>query len=152
MFMAVNVEEDDALIAAVQIELDRMVTKEVCEAVYEVASLLPEEKTKQKLDNECKTRKNVIVEVIANSVNLERLYFIIRSAIMGGITGIFTFSIISILSITNFLELVFLGIIAFVVALLASRVLDKSVVRFCNIAISYLKKHERVKNFILKRF
>jgi hypothetical protein len=150
--MAVNVEEDDALIAAVQIELDRVVTKEVCEAVYEVASLHPEEKTKQKLDNECKTRKNVIVEVIANSVNLERLYFIIRSAIMGGITGIFTFSIISLLAITNFLELVFLGIIAFVVALLASRVLDKSVVRFCNIVISYLKKHERVKNFILKRF
>ncbi len=150
--MAVNVEEDDALMAAVQIELDRMVTKEVCEAVYEVASLRPEEKTKQKLDNECETRRNVIVDIIANSVSLERLYFIIRSAIMGGITGIFTFSIISLLSITNFLELVLLGIIAFVVALIASRVLDKSIVRFCNLAIFYLKKHERAKNFILKRF
>jgi len=46
--MVVNVEtEDDELMLAVQIELDRTVTKEVCDAVYEIASLPPEEKTPQ---------------------------------------------------------------------------------------------------------
>jgi hypothetical protein len=46
--MVVNVEtEDDELMLAVQIELDRTVAKEVCDAVYEIASLPPEEKTPQ---------------------------------------------------------------------------------------------------------
>jgi len=151
--MAVNLEtEADELMVAVQIDLDKTVTKEVCEAVYETASLLPEEKTDLKLNYECKTRRNVIMSVIANSVSLERLYFIIRSSIMGAISGVFTFSIISLLQVTNFLELVFLGIVAFIVSLVASRVLDKPVVRFCNLIILYLKRHDRVKNFILQRF
>jgi hypothetical protein len=47
--MVVNVEtEDDELMIAVQIELDRTVTKEVCDAVYEIASLPPEEKNPAK--------------------------------------------------------------------------------------------------------
>lgn len=148
-----NVEtEDDALMLAVQIELDRAVTKEVCDAVYEIASLPSEEKTQRKLDHECKSRRNVIVNVIADSVSLERLYFIIRSSIMGLITGVFTFSIISVLKVTDFLLLVFLGLVGFVISLLASRVLDKSIVQLCNKAIFYLKRHKRAQNFILKRF
>ncbi len=147
-----NVEpEDDELMLAVQIELDKAVTKEVCDAVYETASLPPEEKTAQKLDHECESRKNVIMNVIANSINLERLYFIIRSSIMGLITGILTFSIISVLKITDFFQLIFLGLAIFIISLVASRVLDKSVVKICNKAIFYLRKHKRIKNFIFKR-
>ena len=89
--------------------------------------------------------------VISSSVNLERLYFIIRSSIMGGITGILTFSIISLLKITGFPQLVFLGIFLFIVSLIASRVFDKSVVRLSNMIISYLGKHKKIKEFILKR-
>jgi hypothetical protein len=151
--MVVNVEtEDDELMLAVQIELDRTVTKEVCDAVYEIASRPPEEKTSQKLDYDCKSRRNVIMSVIANSVSLERLYFIIRSSIMGLIAGAFTFSIISVLKVTNFWQLAFLGLVGFVTSLLASRVLDKSIVQVCNKTIFYLKRHKRAQDFILKRF
>jgi len=151
--MVVNVEtEVDELMLAVQIELDRTVTKEVCDAVYEIASLPPEEKTPQKLDYDCKSRRNVIMSVIANSVSLERLYFIIRSSIMGLIAGVFTFSIISVLKVTNFWQLAFLGLAGFVVSLFASRVLDKSIVQVCNKTIFYLKRHKRTQDFILKRF
>ena len=151
--MVVNVEtEDDELMLAVQIELNRTVTKEVCDAVYEIASLPPEEKTPQKLDYDCKSRRNVIMSVIANSVSLERLYFIIRSSIMGLIAGAFTFSIISVLKVTNFWQLAFLGLVGFVTSLLASRVLDKSIVQVCNKTIFYLKRHKRAQDFILKRF
>ena len=41
------VSEDDELMLVIQIELDKAVTKEVCDAVYETASLLPKEKTEQ---------------------------------------------------------------------------------------------------------
>ena len=99
-----------------------------------------------------RAEETVIVNVIANSVNLERLYFIIRSSIMGLITGVFTFSIISVLKVTDFWLLVFLGLVGFVVSLLVSRVLDKSIVQVCNKAIFYLKRHKRAQDFILKRF
>jgi hypothetical protein len=112
----------------------------------------PEEKTPQKLDYDCKSRRNVIMSVIANSVSLERLYFILRSSIMGLIAGAFTFSIISVLKVTNFWQLAFLGLVGFVTSLLASRVLDKSIVQVCNKTIFYLKRHKRAQDFILKRF
>lgn len=143
--------EDDELMAAVQIGLDRAVTEEVCDAVYDIASLPSEEKTEEKLDSECSSRKNVIVRVIADSVNLERLYFIVRSSIMGLITGLFTFSIISILKVTDFWQLAFLGVISFLIALLASRVLDKPVVQVCSKAILYLKRHKKAQDFVFKR-
>jgi hypothetical protein len=146
-----TIEENDELMVAVQLDLDKVVTKEVCDAVYETASLPPEEITLQKLDIECESRKNVIMGVIANSVNLERLYFIVRSSIMAALSGILTFSIISVLKITDFLQLISLGIVIFVVSLIASRVIDKSVVKLSNKVVFYLKRHKRIKDFILKR-
>lgn len=151
MVVKTDEAEVDELMIAVQIGLDRAVTEEVCDAVYEVASLPVEEKTEEKLDIVCNSRKNVIVSVIADSVNLERLYFIVRSSIMGLITGLFTFSIISILKVTDFWQLAFLGVIAFLLSLLASRVLDKPVVQVCSKAILYLKRHKKAQDFILKR-
>jgi len=152
--VARNIEasEKDELLLAVQIELDRAVTKEVCDAVYETASLTPQEKTPQKLESECQTRKTLVKGVIANTVGLERVYFMIRSSIMGGITGIFTFTIVSLFSVTNFTALVFLGIAGFVLSLSLSRLLDKSLVWVSNLAVIYLKRHKRFAGIILKNF
>jgi hypothetical protein len=147
-----ELEEDDQLMLAVQIELEKTVTKEVCDAVYDTAKLQPQTLTAQNLDSECRSRRDVIMGVIANSVSLERLYFIVRSSIMGGITGILTFTIISALKITGFLQLVFLGIFIFVVSLVASRIFDKSVVKISSKIVTYLRKHKRIQDFILKRF
>ncbi len=110
-----ELDEDDQLMLAVQIELEKTVTKEVCDAVYDTAKLSPKALTAENLDSECRNRRDVIMGVIANSVSLERLYFIIRSSIMGGFTGILTFTIVSALKITGFLQLVFLGISVFIV-------------------------------------
>jgi len=144
--------EDDELMLAVQIELDKVVTKEVCDAVYETASLGPQERTQQKLENECQTRKTVIMGVIADSVGLERLYFIVRSSVMGGLTGLFTFIIISLLRVTSFVDLIIIGIAGFVLSLLLSRLFDKPLVRISNLAITYLKRHKRISEIILKNF
>ena len=145
-------QEDDELMLAVQLDLDKLVTKEVCDAVYETASLSSQETDKKILEKECVSRKDVIMGVIANSVNLERFYFIVRSSIMGGITGILTFAIISLLKVTDFFQLVFLGIITFVISLVASRILDKPIVRISNMTILYLSRHKKIKDFILRRF
>jgi hypothetical protein len=144
--------EGDELMIAVQLDLDKIVTKEVCDAVYETAALSTQEVDKQLLDKECKGRKDVITGVIANSVNLQRLYFIVRSSIMGGITGLLTYSIISLFKITDFFALVFLGIIVFFVSLAVSRIMDRPVVRISNLTILYLSRHKKIKDFILRRF
>jgi hypothetical protein len=148
----IEIEKQDELMIAVQIELDKTVTREVCEAIYETASLQPQDKNEEKLEKKCKKRKNTIMGVLTDSVSLQRLYFVVRSSVMASITGILTFSIISALAITNFLQLVLLGLMVFVASLISSRVLDKPIIRICQKTISFLNKHRRIKSFVLSRF
>jgi len=148
---AVNGETDDELMMAIQIELNQIVTKEVCDAVYESASQEAKTKSTAELDAKCRTRKGAILGVISSSVCLERLYFVIRSSVMGLITGLLTYAIISIFLITNFFDLVLLGIFAFFVSLLISRYFDGPIVKVCNVILKYLNRYQRLRTFILSR-
>lgn len=153
-FLVKNVsdgENEDELMMAIEIELDQLVNKEVCDVVYEAESKMKKGKNRQQLDEECKTRKDKIIGVISSSVCLERLYFIIRSSVMGILTGLLTYAIISIFLITNFLELVFLGIATFFVSLVISRLFDRPIVKLCNLILKYLNRYNRVREFILNR-
>jgi hypothetical protein len=147
----VDSETEDELMMAIEIELDQIVDKEVCDVVYEAETKKPDGKSPQQLDEECKTRKDTIIGVISSSVCLERLYFIIRSSVMGIITGLLTYGLISIFKITNFFELVLLGIITFVVSLVISRLFDGPIVKACNLILQYLNRYERLREFILSR-
>lgn len=143
-------DSEDELMVAIELELDRVVSKEVCEEVYENVSAKQNEALKE-LNNECQQRKSVIINVIANSVSLQRLYFIVRSSIMGGITGLLTFVIISILRVTDFPILVLIGLIVFIVSLVLSRIADKPIVKLSQKIVLLLKKHSRIRDIILKR-
>ena len=154
IFLAYNAakgETEDELMMAIQIELDQIVTKEVCDAVYEAHSKEVQEKSTKELDEECITRKGAIINVISSSVCLERLYFVVRSSVMGGITGLLTYALISIFLITNFFALVLLGIFAFFVSLMISRLFDGPIVKLCNLILKYLDRYQRARNFILSR-
>lgn len=142
-------ETEDELMMAIQVELDQMVTKEVCDSVYEAE--VSKGKSVEQLDAECKTRKDAIIGVISSSVCLERLYFIIRSSIMGLITGLLTYAIISIFQITNFFVLVVLGIFVFFISLLISRFFDGPIVKLCNLILKYLDRNQRLRDLILSR-
>lgn len=144
-----NEDSEDELMVAIQLELDRIVSEEVCDTIYEKAVF-----TKsgiKEINNECLRRKNVIMNVIADSVGLQRLYFIIRSSIMGGIAGLLTFVIISIFRVIDFLSLILIGLIVFVISLVISRIADKPIVKLSQKIIFLLKKHNRIKEVILKR-
>jgi hypothetical protein len=149
---AVSGETEDELIMAIQVELDQIVSKEVCDAVYESHNKEVQEKSVEELDQECKNRKGAIISVISSSVCLERLYFVIRSSIMGLITGLLTYGVISIFKITNFFDLVLLGIFAFIISLLISRYFDGPIVKVCNVILKYLSRYKRLRTFILSRF
>lgn len=144
-----ELECKDGLLVIAKEEYNKIVTEEVCSAVYESATA--SKKSKAELDAEYKHRTNVIENVISSSVCLQRLYFIIRSSIMGLITGLLTYAVISIFFVTNFFELVVLGVIVFVGSLVFSRVFDKTIIKISSAAVLYLKKHQRLRSLILKR-
>jgi hypothetical protein len=146
-----NGETQDELMLAIQVELDEIVSKEVCDTVYESANPNLQGKSQAELDAECKVRKGAIMNVVSSSVCLQRLYFIIRSSIMGAITGLLTYLIISIFSITNFFSLVVLGLFTFAVSLLLSRFLDVQIIRISNLILKYLDRYQRARAFILSR-
>ncbi len=146
-------ETEDELMLAIQVELDEIVSKEVCDSVYESASVNPalQGKSQEELDAECRSRKGAIMNVISSSVCMQRLYFIVRSSIMGIIIGLLTYTIISIFLITNFFALVLLGLFTFTVSLLLSRLLDGPIITVSNLILRYLDRYERVRSFILNR-
>lgn len=150
-YNSVNGESDDELMLAIRIKLDQIVTKEVCDAVYESNVSDVHDKSADELDQECKARKGAIMSVISSSVCLERLYFVLRSSVMGAITGLLTYALISIFLITNFFALVVLGVFAFFVSLLISRFFDGPIVKFCTFILKNLERYPRVRSFILSR-
>jgi cytochrome c biogenesis protein CcdA len=143
-------DSEDELMVAIELELNEVVSKEVCDAVYENVSVTQKEDQKE-LNSECQQRKSVIMNIIAKSVSLQRLYFIVRSSIMGGITGLLTFIIISILRVTDFPILVLIGIVVFFVSLALSRIADKPIVKLSQKIVQLLKKHSRIRSVILRR-
>ncbi len=148
-----NGETEDELMLAIQVELDEIVSKEVCDSVYESASANPalQGKTREELDAECQNRKGAIMNVISSTVCMQRLYFIIRSSVMGVITGLLTYTLISIFLITSFFALVLLGLFTFAVSLLLSRLLDSPIIKVSNWILKYLDKYQRARAFILNR-
>ncbi len=146
-------ETEDELMLAIQVELDEIVSKEVCDSVYESAYVNPalQGKSQEELDVECRNRKGAIMNVISSSVCMQRLYFIVRSSIMGIITGLLTYAIISIFLITDFFALVLLGLFTFTVSLLLSRLLDGQIITVSNLILRYLDRYERARSFILNR-
>jgi hypothetical protein len=147
-----TLECKDDLMSIAQIEIDRVVTEEVNEDYFKEIAVNQEKKSKDNFDAVRKHRKDAIEGLISFSVCLQRLYFIIRSSIMGLITGLLTFSIISFFEITNFFALVLIGLVVFVISLFLSRVFDRPIVRFSSLTVKYLKKHRRLRVFVLSRF
>ena len=96
--------------------------------------------------------KKAVVEALLVSTWHTRLYFIIRSFIMGLFGAAITFIfVLTFHSITLTLEIP-LGIFSFLFSLAASRLLDVQIVRATKIIVDYLANHKNVRNFILNHF
>ncbi len=96
--------------------------------------------------------KRAVVKALLVSTWHTRLYFIIRSFIMGIISASITFiSVLIFHSITLAIEIP-LGILSFVFSLAISRLLDVPIVRATRAVVDYLGKHEGLRNFVLSHF
>lgn len=96
--------------------------------------------------------KKAVIEALLVSTWHTRLYFIIRSFIMGLLSASITFIFVLIFhSLTLALEIP-LGIFSFVFSLAASRLLDVQIVRATRIIVDYLTSHKSLRDFILNHF
>jgi hypothetical protein len=96
--------------------------------------------------------KRAVVKALLVSTWHTRLYFIIRSLIMGLLGALMTLIFVLIFhSITLALEIP-LGIFSFVFSLVISRLLDVQIVRATKIIVDYLSNHKSLRDFILNHF
>ncbi len=158
-----NVENEiDEIAQRIMLEVENTSSKDLANSdevkkILHLTDVRHAKKILQHLDNDS-TRaernigKKAIIEALLLSTWLQRLYFIIRSFIMGIISGVITFSVIlyfGSLSVTLGLAL---GILGFVSSLVISRLFDAQIVSVTKKIVSILGVHRKLRNFIISHF
>jgi hypothetical protein len=96
--------------------------------------------------------KKAVIKALLVSTWLQRLYFIIRSFIMGIIGATVTFLFILYFGSINVRLQILLGTFTFVFSLAVSRLLDVQIVKATKEVVAFLGNHKRLRNFILSHF
>jgi ABC-type multidrug transport system fused ATPase/permease subunit len=130
----IGLDENDALIQAMQKDLDNLLIEETHEAQSQFS----------------KTR-TAMTMVLWNSVQTQRLYFVVRSVIMSLISALIYFTVVLYLGSIDAVQAALVGVFVFIVALVVSRLFDKQIVAGSKKIIRYLNKYERIRAFVLKR-
>lgn len=78
-----------------------------------------------------------------------RLYFVIRSWLMGYVGAAILFVTVFILGSINFIQTLILSTVAFVASLIISRLFDKQIARLVKKILKFLNKNQRVKCLIV---
>jgi ABC-type multidrug transport system fused ATPase/permease subunit len=129
-----GVDDKDYLIRAMQKDLDR---------------ILPEEPGD--VDSQFARTRGAMTAVLVESVQTQRLYFVVRSVLMSLISALIYFVVVLYLGAIDAVQAAFLGVFVFVVALFVSRLIDKQIVRASKKIISFLNKHKQLRTFVLKK-
>jgi len=139
-----DLDDKDDLILAMREELERVLTKELGDAVYTGES-------KEDADLQFERIQKTVIGVLVDSVRTQRLYFVVRSVIIALISALIYFIVVWYLGTIDVAQVVFLGIFVFATSLVASRLFDKQIVKVSKKIISFLNKHRRLRTFVLKR-
>jgi hypothetical protein len=116
------------------------------------AKMLLEHTKEASTEHERDLGKRAVIEALIVSTWHTRLYFIIRSFIMGLMGASMAFFFVLIFhSLTLTLEIP-LGIFSFVFSLVVSRLLDVPIVKVTKAITGYLSVHKGLRNFILNHF
>ena len=129
-----GVDDQDSLIQAMQNDLDRALAEESGDSELQFT----------------RTR-GTMMSVLVESVQTQRLYFVVRSVIMSLISAVIYFVVVLYFGKIDAVQAAFLGVFVFIVALIVSRLFDKQIVRASKKIIQYLNKYRRIRTFVLKR-
>jgi hypothetical protein len=96
--------------------------------------------------------KKAVIKALLLSTWLQRLYFIVRSMIMGIMGASVTFLFILYFGSINVRLQVVLGIFTFVFSLTASRLFDVQIVKATKKIVDFLSNHKSLRDFVLNHF
>jgi hypothetical protein len=108
--------------------------------------------TKQGSGVESEIEKRAVIKVLLFSTWLHRLYFIIRSAIMGLIGAAFTFLLIWSLGTINATTGIILGMFVFVISLVITRLFDVQLTQATKKIVEIMAGHKTTRDFIMNHF
>jgi ABC-type transport system involved in cytochrome bd biosynthesis fused ATPase/permease subunit len=134
----------DELIKAIQKELEETFAEDTNSNNKANPSEMP-------ATDEHERQKKMIMKVLAASAHTQRLYFVIRSAIMSLISASIFFVAILYLGTINVIQAILLGLLLFVASLVLSRLLDKQIIALSKHILNYLNKHKKARTYVLKK-
>ena len=139
---ATSTDLSDATYAKMILNLsDINYTKHILKQVESVAS-----------EDKNEIGKRAIIQVLLLSTWLQRLYFIIRSSIMGLISGVVTALIILFYGTINVIGGIFIGIFVFVFSLVITRLFDTQLIKATKKIVETMTNHRTVRDFIMNHF
>ena len=96
--------------------------------------------------------KRAVIKVLLFSTWLQRLYFIIRSFLMGLISAAVTFLIVWYLGSINVIGSIIIGIFVFVFSLAVTRLFDTQITKATKKIVELMASHRAIRDFIMKHF
>ena len=159
---SVGDEEIDAIAQEIISKIEQTSSKELTESdeMIKILHLTNVRNAKTLLQHmdEAPTRperdigKKAVIRALLVSTWQQRLYFIIRSLIMGILGACVTFLFILCFGPINFrLQIVF-GMFSFVFSLAVSRLLDLQIVKTTKMVVAFLGNHKSLRDFVLNHF
>jgi hypothetical protein len=102
--------------------------------------------------DKCVIEKRAVIKVLLLSIWLQRLYFIIRSFLMGLISTAITFGFVLYFGTIDVTLAIIMGMIVFVSALAISRLFDVQIINVTKSVVKRLGSHRTVRDFIMNHF
>ena len=96
--------------------------------------------------------KKAVIKALLYSTWLQRLYFIIRSGIMGLVGTVITLLIVSFFGTINVYGAIILGVLVFVISLVMTRLFDAQIVWATKGIVIRLANRKTLRNFVMNHF
>ncbi len=96
--------------------------------------------------------KRAVIKVLLFSTWVQRLYFIIRSFLMGLISAGVTYLIIWYLGSINVIGSIIIGTFVFVFSLAITRLFDTQITQATKKIVELMSSHRAIRDFIMKHF
>jgi ABC-type multidrug transport system fused ATPase/permease subunit len=96
--------------------------------------------------------KRAVIKVLLFSTWLQRLYFIIRSFLMGLISAAVTYLIVWYLGSINVVGSIIIGTFVFVFSLAMTRLFDSQITQATKKIVELMTNHKAIRDFIMKHF
>jgi hypothetical protein len=97
-------------------------------------------------------RKEAVIQTFLTFTWTQRLYFIVRSALMGLIGAILMAIIVYLIGRVDAIQVAFIGIASFIFSLVITRLFDNSLTRVSSKLVSVLSNHRWIRLVIIRNF